>query len=299
MNYQKIYNNLIEKASCQNRKRLRKNNKDYIYYENHHIIPECFFINRKRKGPKGWIEGNPNARENLVLLTSREHYLAHQILVKMHPTNKSCIYALHMMTVNNKTQIRNNKEYEWIRRLCKETKMSDERKRHLSRINTGKKLSDDTKKKISASNKGRAVSDETKHKIGCKNSKIIKDKIIKGTHIVWNLEIPMSDVTKEKLSDSLKTTYKNGRELSSSCFSKGAVPHNVIGKIYYFQSPEDIIYKTDNITKFSKYMKLSPSAVACLNKGTYTSVSHKGWSVPNKITDVSNITEYLFNKDIS
>jgi len=46
------------------------------------------------------------------------------------------------------------------------------------------------------------------------------------------------------------------------------------------KSPAGVIYKTDNITRFSKMMNLSPQAMSCLNKETYCSIFYKGWSIP-------------------
>lgn len=77
--YKKIYKSLIEKAKSENRK---KNNKEY--YESHHIIPDFMFKERKRKGPKGHLSGNPNDKNNIVLLTPREHFIAHALLYKIY-----------------------------------------------------------------------------------------------------------------------------------------------------------------------------------------------------------------------
>lgn len=54
-----------------------------LYYEKHHIIPESFFIERKRKGPKGIIAGNANEITNIVSLSAREHFICHMLLAKM------------------------------------------------------------------------------------------------------------------------------------------------------------------------------------------------------------------------
>lgn len=51
--------------------------------EQHHIIPESFYLNRKRKGSLGWLEGNPNDFSNLVKLTPHEHLVCHLLLSKM------------------------------------------------------------------------------------------------------------------------------------------------------------------------------------------------------------------------
>jgi hypothetical protein len=93
MDYQKIYNSLIERS---------KNRLVEGYSEKHHIIPRCL--------------GGTNEEENITRLTAEEHYLAHQLLVKMYPKNFKLIRAMHMMTVNSNYTIRNNKSFGWIRR---------------------------------------------------------------------------------------------------------------------------------------------------------------------------------------
>jgi hypothetical protein len=61
--YQKVYNNLVD-----SRKKLIRSRKDGMYYESHHIIPKSL--------------GGGDEKENLVLLTAREHFLAHWLLTK-------------------------------------------------------------------------------------------------------------------------------------------------------------------------------------------------------------------------
>ena len=92
MDYGRIYGALIEKA----------NNREILgYHEKHHIIPKCI--------------GGTNNKDNIVKLTAREHYIAHQLLVKLYPSNKNLIYAVRAMTISNAGQVRNNKEYSWLR----------------------------------------------------------------------------------------------------------------------------------------------------------------------------------------
>lgn len=57
MNYNKIYSQLCLRAMLENR------TKGNIYYENHHYLPDAL--------------GGSNHKSNMVLLTAREHYLAH------------------------------------------------------------------------------------------------------------------------------------------------------------------------------------------------------------------------------
>ena len=51
--------------------------------EQHHIIPESFYLTRKRQGSSGWLEGNSNDPSNLVKLTPHEHLVCHLLLPKM------------------------------------------------------------------------------------------------------------------------------------------------------------------------------------------------------------------------
>jgi len=80
MNYAKIYENLMNKA-----KSLDRVKGENEYFESHHVVPNFLFKNRKRRsGPAGHLEGDPDASANLVLLTAREHFLSHLLLVKIY-----------------------------------------------------------------------------------------------------------------------------------------------------------------------------------------------------------------------
>ena len=72
--YTSWYYNIINQA------KLRSPNE---YTENHHIIPDCFFKNRSRNGPSGWLNGNSESPDNKVELTTKEHYICHLLLTKM------------------------------------------------------------------------------------------------------------------------------------------------------------------------------------------------------------------------
>jgi hypothetical protein len=91
--YQQIYNSLIDRA---------KGRIIAGYSEKHHIIPRCM--------------GGTDVSSNLVILTAEEHYVAHQLLVKIYPDNRRLLFAVHMMTRSNNKHIRNNKEYSWLRK---------------------------------------------------------------------------------------------------------------------------------------------------------------------------------------
>lgn len=103
MDYQKHYDRLIERA----RGRVING-----YTERHHVIPRCL--------------GGDDTPENLVELTAEEHYLAHLLLVKIHPEHKGLVWAAIMMTGHNSGQRNNNKMYGWLRR--KHSQLAKQRK---------------------------------------------------------------------------------------------------------------------------------------------------------------------------
>jgi len=92
--------------------------------------------------------GGDNSSGNLVYLTGEEHYVAHQLLVKMYPGNVRLIYSANMMTVGNG---RSNKKYGWLRRRFAKAKSAEMRGKKYT---LGKKFSDETRAKMSASRRG-------------------------------------------------------------------------------------------------------------------------------------------------
>lgn len=88
MQYKLIYDKLINNA----KKRINPSN---IYIEIHHIIPQSV--------------GGTNNISNLVELTLREHYFAHELLVRIYPESNELKYALWMMTVTTKSAIENHR----------------------------------------------------------------------------------------------------------------------------------------------------------------------------------------------
>lgn len=96
MNYKLIYNSLIERA---------KNRNLEEYTEKHHIIPKCM--------------GGSNKSENLVRLTPEEHFIAHALLVKMHPNFPKLAVALNNMTAPVEGR-KKRKLYGWMKRRFSE-----------------------------------------------------------------------------------------------------------------------------------------------------------------------------------
>ena len=140
------------------------------YREHHHVLPKCM--------------GGGNEPENIVALTAEEHYVAHQLLLKVYLVGKLA-FAAAMMS----TRCGGNKAYGWIRRRVSRAMMSEnlssetmakrsrsllghpvshEAREKMSKARFGKKTgphSQETRDKISAANKGRITSDETRAKL--------------------------------------------------------------------------------------------------------------------------------------
>lgn len=124
------------------------------YAEHHHILPKCL--------------GGGNEAENLVRLTAEEHYVAHQLLVKLHPGHLGLLGAVVWMTGGNQYVPRQNKLYGWLRRALSAAKSVAMKGRVPSKamleaarvVNRGSHRSEETKAKISAHHTGR----EHKHK---------------------------------------------------------------------------------------------------------------------------------------
>jgi len=92
MNYSTTYEKLIASA---------KANPPVGYCEVHHIVPRCI--------------GGGNEQDNLVSLSARQHFVAHQILAKIH--GGKLIAPAYMMSKNGK---HSSHDYEWLRiRHCK------------------------------------------------------------------------------------------------------------------------------------------------------------------------------------
>lgn len=120
MDYSRIYNELISKAK--NRQGILTKKEIFLLMgqsEIHHVVPECFYMLRKRKGPAGWLPGDCNHKSNLVHLTPEEHYTAHLLLTKIYPDKLALFRAVILMTGRNE-RYTNNKAYGWIRRKNKE-----------------------------------------------------------------------------------------------------------------------------------------------------------------------------------
>lgn len=152
MNYTKIYNSLVS-----NRKEMLRSKRDAVY-ERHHILPKSL--------------GGTDDSENLVLLTPREHYIAHWLLVKIYagPSKAKMAYAFLQMArgSNSRGTGVSSRQFDRTKQeLSKYTKgsfhpnwgkskpMSEEHKIKIGNSLRGVEKSDAHKKSLSESFKGK------------------------------------------------------------------------------------------------------------------------------------------------
>ena len=184
MNYTLHYERLINRAP--NEKPLD------IYTEGHHIIPRCM---------------GGTDEDGIVYLTPEEHYVAHQLLIKIHPNHYGLVYAAGMMCVDKSGHRINNKCFGWLKRRLSESrkgnKHSEESKRKMSNAKRGRKCpprSEEYRRKMSDAQKrignrppsgkgitGRKFTEEHKRKLS---------ELKKG--------IVRSEETKRKISEAAK-----------------------------------------------------------------------------------------------
>jgi hypothetical protein len=159
VNYQKIYDQIINKAKSENRLKGRG-----MYYEKHHIMPRCL--------------GGSDNKSNLVLLTAREHFICHWILTRLYPNNRGIIHALWGMCnkMSSQNQIRyvpSSRVYEEARQLhdLSISKIMSEHKKNKKRT----PFSDEWKRKIGDGSKGRKWSEESKMKFSQSKTRQVLD----------------------------------------------------------------------------------------------------------------------------
>lgn len=146
MNYATHYDRLMDRA---------RGRELTGYRERHHVVPRCM--------------GGTNATQNLVYLTGEEHFVAHQLLVKIYPRHGGLVHAASMMA-NTRTT---NKYYGWVRRrqaiatslLHKGKPKSAEHRRKIGASNAGKINSKEAIAKSVAKHRGRKHSAEHRAKI--------------------------------------------------------------------------------------------------------------------------------------
>lgn len=166
--YTIIYFNILNKAALETRS--KKNG----YFEKHHIIPKCSPLN------------GSDTKENIILLTAKEHYLCHLLLVKMTEGNARYKMACALNNMSRKSEGQERflsaGRYEKIKRILSQSKtgttLSEAQKKNFqNRVpwNKGKTKNTDARIKKYAEN----MCGENHHRplSGTKRSNATKEKI--------------------------------------------------------------------------------------------------------------------------
>ena len=175
--------------------------------ERHHIIPKCM--------------GGSNTKDNLILLTVREHFVCHLLLTKCTDGNNRyrMLHAVGKFIQNSPLQQRKFTSWEY-------KKIRDS----ISIARTGKKHSAETREKMSATGKGRIPwnkgitgivhSDESNRK---------RSATIKGRKMSPEFCQKVSDGKKGKVAGMIgKTHSEETKQLMSKNMSKPKGPQKRI-----------------------------------------------------------------------
>jgi hypothetical protein len=195
---------LVDNAKSQDRKKGLGE-----YFESHHVLPRSM--------------GGDNKKSNIVLLTPKEHFVAHHLLCKMHQT-KSMKIAFWMMCHTSKSGTKRDiritsSVYEKSRADFSILAASI-----FSKANKGRKLSQEQIEKLAAhrsdkfTTKGFRHSDESKKKIAAASTgrKRTKESIAKSTA---NRDYTMSEETRAKLKGlrlGIKHTQETRKKMSEA-----------------------------------------------------------------------------------
>lgn len=232
MNYEKIYYDF-----CSSRQQMNREKNKGTYFEEHHIKPKSLFPELK------------NDKTNLVLLTPREHYLAHLLLIRYTKGDAKfrmiCAFC-RFCHGKNAEKFKNGKEYEKYRLLWH--------------------------KELGERMKGRKLSAEAK-------AKMMKARYEKDN---WHV----TDETKDKLRDRAKKQFetdeskKRHSELMKKYYAEHPETHTGVykGTKYGSYSPERIEATRNGILNSEKW-KEKVYTVECVETGERFSQS----SLANKL----------------
>lgn len=139
------YIELIKKADEESRTKLPIGDKNYVYLERHHILPKSLYSEYK------------NDSNNIILLTAREHYVAHKLLVQIFPCDEMTFCFWRLSTDNHGREVTED-EYECAKRLVAVS---------TSHMNSGRVYTEAQRKAMGDRRRGRKHTEETKSKISC------------------------------------------------------------------------------------------------------------------------------------
>ncbi len=229
----------MESRSKLNRVKNSKN-----YFEQHHIIPRSL--------------GGSNRPDNLVLLTAREHFIAHLLLPRFlkGKDKKSMLFAIVMMGSTSKNKINSF-------------------------------LYDKIKKKFSVSMSNRIISQETRDKL----SKSTKKRLAEPENNPMYGHI-YSQETRDKMSDSWSDKRKKEASIRRATYNS----QNYSGENNPFYGKDHSNVVKAKISKANKGKKISQSHKDAVSKALKGKIRPRGLC-PNcgKTGSLANMKPYHFD----
>lgn len=229
MNYQSHYDALIQRAVG---RRIDGPT------ESHHIIPRCM--------------GGGDGKSNRVMLTPEEHYVAHQLLVRIYPEIHGLAIAAACMARDNRNGKRsNNKLYGWLRNKAalantiNQTGKPFDEDRKL-KISEGLRNSA-AKKEYSESRRGVKRTQEERAKISAAHKVSEPAKAARNALREAKIGVPRSEETRRKIG-----AHFAGKSLPD--WHKQAIAESLTGKVV---SPEH----AENLSRALKGNKNALGAV--------------------------------------
>lgn len=216
MNYVKIYNSIIDRALCRDwyskRKKSGKNHTDY-YTETHHIVPKCL--------------GGLNSKDNLAVLTAKEHFIAHYLLTKIY-NDDSIILAFMIMC--NRTEGKNSNNYQEQKvkfRSITSNRMKiesnkPERKERARKLCIERNTNPDFKLQLKES-----MTEDRRKKISEKSKKMWEDLEYKERH-KKSMSKVFTEEFKRKMSEETKRQNRENPKLKEKRTSNFRREHNTV-----------------------------------------------------------------------
>lgn len=266
MNYIKIYEQIINQAENQDRKKNINN-----VFEKHHIIPKS-------------VNGG-DYKDNLVLLTPKEHYICHKLLVEIYKGTKferKMYYAMWCMINGNGNQKRfssssriyENFKKEFIKQLPKER--FDNRKIVLKYNLLGEFICEYDSVKSASKDTGISSS-------SIENCSLGKSK--RGGDFIWKYKI--NDIINENIEPY--KIKKTGRKNGCIPWNKGMkfdIKYNKkYKKIKQFSINGVFIKEWDCASLINKTLNISTDSISnCCNNKSKTAGGFI-WKYSNNVID--------------
>ncbi len=240
--YSKLYINIINNSINKVRNKLKKDNPNYTYYEEHHILPSVLYKEYSNLKIHKW---------NKVLLTAKEHFICHILIMKHYRKikytygYKKMSRAINQMSSNKRYSSKLYESYKLNLSHSEETKkkmsvvrigivFTKEHKSNLSNSHKGLKLSQDTKDKMSIARKGKVSG-----MLGKTHSNETKDKISK-----YRTGQKASLESRKNMSLAQKGRIVTEEHRKNISLSKSGSKSSTAKKILIIDKNNNIIHRT-------------------------------------------------------